>query len=289
MMTLSETDRRAPDDTDRTAGAKRPIEGFEPMTDPRPYSAFPNGFRAALLKRERLVGVWCSLGNPISTEVLGLAGFDWILLDGEHAPNDVLSLIPQLMALKDSPSAPVVRPAWNDTVLIKRLLDAGFHNFLIPFVQSAEEAKAAVAATRYPPAGVRGVSVAQRSNKYGTVPDYFTRVNENIAVVVQIENGAGVEAAAEIAAIDGVDGLFIGPSDLAAAMGHLGNPGHPDVQAAMAKVFAAAEKAGKASGILAPVEADARRYMEQGVGMIAVGSDLGAFRAATQALRDKYR
>lgn len=259
------------------------------MTHDRPYTAFPNSFREALKKRERLIGVWCSLGNPISTEVLGLAGFDWILLDGEHAPNDVLSLIPQLMALKDSPSAPVVRPAWNDTVLIKRLLDAGFHNFLIPFVQSAEEAKAAVAATRYPPEGVRGVSVAQRSNKYGTVPDYFRTVNANISVVVQIENGAGVDAAAEIAAIDGVDGLFIGPSDLAAAMGHLGNPSHPDVQAAMAKVFAAAEKAGKASGILAPVEADARRYMDQGVGMVAVGSDLGAFRAATLALRDKYR
>ena len=259
------------------------------MTHDRPYTAFPNSFREALKKRERLIGVWCSLGNPISTEVLGLAGFDWILLDGEHAPNDVLSLIPQLMALKDSPSAPVVRPAWNDTVLIKRLLDAGFHNFLIPFVQSAEEAKAAVAATRYPPEGVRGVSVAQRSNKYGTVPDYFRTVNANISVVVQIENGAGVDAAAEIAAVDGVDGLFVGPSDLAAAMGHLGNPSHPEVQAAMAKVFEAAEKAGKASGILAPVEADARRYMDQGVGMVAVGSDLGAFRAATLALRDKYR
>ncbi len=259
------------------------------MTHDRPYTAFPNAFREALKKRERLIGVWCSLGNPISTEVLGLAGFDWILLDSEHAPNDVLSLIPQLMALKDSPSAPVVRPAWNDTVLIKRLLDAGFHNFLIPFVQSAEEAKAAVAATRYPPEGVRGVSVAQRSNKYGTVPDYFRTVNANISVVVQIENGAGVEASAEIAAVDGVDGLFVGPSDLAAAMGHLGNPSHPEVQAAMAKVFEAAEKAGKASGILAPVEADARRYMDQGVGMVAVGSDLGAFRAATLALRDKYR
>ena len=248
------------------------------MSDSRPYSAFPNTFRAALRERARLIGVWCSLGNPISTEVLGLAGFDWILLDGEHAPNDVLSLIPQLMALKDSASAPVVRPAWNDTVLIKRLLDAGFHNFLIPFVQSAAEAKAAVAATRYPPQGVRGVSVAQRSNRYGTVPGYF-----------QIENQAGVDAAAEIAAVDGVDGLFIGPSDLAASLGHLGQPSHPEVQAAMARVFEAAAKAGKSSGILAPVDADARRYLDAGVTMVAVGSDLGAFRAATQGLRDKYR
>lgn len=259
------------------------------MSDSRPYSAFPNTFRAALRERARLIGVWCSLGNPISTEVLGLAGFDWILLDGEHAPNDVLSLIPQLMALKDSASAPVVRPAWNDTVLIKRLLDAGFHNFLIPFVQSAAEAKAAVAATRYPPQGVRGVSVAQRSNRYGTVPGYFETVNDNIAVVVQIENQAGVDAAAEIAAVEGVDGLFIGPSDLAASLGHFGQPSHPEVRAAMARVFEAAAKAGKASGILAPIEADARRYLEAGVTMVAVGSDLGAFRAATQGLRDKYR
>lgn len=258
------------------------------MTEVQPYSAFPNRFREALLARKRLIGCWCALGSPITTEILGLAGFDWILLDSEHAPNDVLSLIPQLMALKGSPSAPVVRPAWNDTVLIKRLLDAGFHNFLIPFVQSAEEAKAAVAATRYPPAGVRGVSVAQRNNRYGTVVDYMKIVNDNIAVVVQIENRAGVEAAAAIAAIDGVDGLFVGPSDLAAALGHLGNPNHPEVQAAMAEVFAAAAAAGKTSGILAPVEADARRYLEQGVNFVAVGSDLGAFRGATQALHDKY-
>lgn len=258
------------------------------MSESRPYSPFPNRFREALRARERLIGVWCALGNPISTEVLGLAGFDWILLDAEHAPNDVLSLIPQLMALKDSPSAPVVRPSWNDTVQIKRLLDSGFHNFLIPFVQSADEARAAVAATRYPPKGVRGVSVAQRNNRYGTVENYFEIVNDHIAVVVQIENMAGVEAAAEIAAVDGVDGLFIGPSDLAASLGHLGKPGHPEVQAAMARVFEAAAKAGISSGILAPIEADARRYMDQGVGFVAVGSDLGAFRAATQALRDKY-
>ncbi len=258
------------------------------MTD-APLSPFPNTFRAALRARDRLIGVWCSLASPITAEILGLAGFDWILLDAEHAPNDVLSLIPQLMALKDSPSAPVVRPAWNDTVLIKRLLDAGFHNFLVPFVQSAEEARAAVAATRYPPAGVRGVSVAQRSNRYGTVADYQKLVNDNIAVVVQIENAAGVEAAAEIAAVDGVDALFVGPSDLAASLGHLGDAGHPQVQAAMARVFAAAAAAGKASGILAPVEADARRYLEQGVSLVAVGSDLGSFRNATKALRDRFR
>jgi 2-dehydro-3-deoxyglucarate aldolase len=253
-----------------------------------PYTAFPNQFRQDLIAGKKLIGCWSSLGNPITTEVLGLAGFDWLLLDGEHAPNDVLSFIPQLMALKDSRSAPVVRPSWNDTVEIKRLLDAGFYNFLIPFVQSAEEARRAVAATRYPPAGVRGVSVAQRSNRYGTVKDYLNVINDNIAVMVQIENRAGVEAIAEICAVPGIDGIFIGPSDLAAAYGQLGNASHPEVQQAMQAVFASAKAAGKPVGILAPAEADARRYLEMGATFVAVGSDLGAFRAATQALRDKY-
>lgn len=256
--------------------------------DTAPYCAFPNRFRQDLIAGKKLIGCWCSLASPITTEILGLAGFDWILLDGEHSPNDALSFIPQLMALKDSASAPVVRPSWNDSVEIKRLLDAGFYNFLIPFVQSADEARCAVAATRYPPAGVRGVSVAQRSNRYNTVKDYFTRINDNITVLVQIENRTGIEAIDEICAVAGIDGIFIGPSDLAAAYGQLGNPAHPEVQAAMQTVFARAQAAGKPVGILAPADADARRYLEMGASFVAVGSDLGVFRGATQALRDKY-
>jgi len=259
------------------------------MTNATAYTAFPNRFRQHLIARKRLIGCWASLGSPITTEVLGVAGFDWILLDAEHAPNDVLTLVPQLMALKDSVSAPVVRPPSNEVVVIKRLLDAGFHNFLVPFVESADEARRAVAATRYPPAGVRGVSVSQRSNRYGSVADYFKIVNDNIAVMVQIESRAGVNAAAGIAAVDGVDGLFIGPSDLAAAFGHLGNAKHPEVQEAMAGVFAAAKAAGKPMGTLAPVEADARRYFEMGATFVAVGSDLGVLRMGTQALIDKFR
>ena len=260
-----------------------------PTTAPNaPYSSFPNSFKRRLLAGERLIGCWCSLANPITTEVLGVAGFDWILLDGEHSPNDVISFIPQLMALKDSVSAPVVRPSWNNPVELKRLLDGGFYNFLIPFIESAEEAKRAVAATRYPPQGFRGVSVSQRSNKFGSVKDYFTGINDQLCVMVQIESRKGVEAVAEIAKVDGIDGIFVGPSDLAAGFGHLGNASHPEVQAAMAQIIAAAKAAGKPIGILAPVEADARRYMEQGITFVAVGSDLGVFRSGTQALRDKY-
>lgn len=259
------------------------------MTQATPYQSFPNSFKRDLLAGKKLIGCWSSLSNAITTEVLGVAGFDWILLDGEHSPNDVSTFIPQLMALKDSASAPVVRPSSNNEVEIKRLLDAGFYNFLIPFVESAAEAKRAVAATRYPPMGIRGVSVSQRSNRYGTVPDYFKSINDHICVMLQIESRAGVAAAREIAALDGVDCIFVGPSDLAAGFGHLGNANHPEVQAAIAAVFADAKAHGKPTGILAPAEADARRYMEMGATFVGVGSDLGVFRAATQALHDKYR
>ena len=254
-----------------------------------PYRPFPNQFRADLLAGKRLIGCWASLAAPITTEVLGVAGFDWILLDGEHSPNDVTTFVPQLMALKDSPSAPVVRPPWNEPVIIKRLLDIGFHNFLLPYVETAEQARAAVAATRYPPKGIRGVSVSHRSNMYGTVPGYFPAINDHIAVLVQIESRTGLGAVDAIAAVDGVDGLFVGPSDLAAAFGHLGNANHPDVQEAIMHVFRRARAAGKAAGILAGVEADARRYLDWGATFVAVGSDLGLFRAASQALCDRFK
>lgn len=259
------------------------------MTQTAPYQPFPNSFKRDLLAGKKLIGCWSSLSNAITAEVLGLAGFDWILLDGEHSPNDVATFIPQLMALKDSTSAPVVRPSSNNAVEIKRLLDAGFYNFVVPFVESVDEAKRAVAATRYPPQGIRGVSVSQRSNRYGTVPDYFESINEHICVMVQIESRAGVAAARGIAALDGVDCIFVGPSDLAAGLGHLGNAGHPDVQAAIAAVFADAKACGKPTGILAPAEVDARRYMAMGATFVGVGSDLGVFRSATQALHDRYR
>lgn len=254
-----------------------------------PYTAFPNAFKRELRAGKRLIGCWVSLANPITAEIIGLAGFDWLLLDGEHAPNDVSTFVPQLMALKDSASAPVVRPPSNDRVVIKRLLDAGFYNFVIPMVDSAEDARRAVAATRYPPAGVRGVSVSTRSNKYGTVANYQAIVNDEIVVAVQIESPAAVRAIDAICAVDGVDAVFIGPSDLAATYGHPGNASHAEVQDAMRTVIERAKAAGVAVGILAPVEADARRFMELGVTMVAVGSDQGAFRAATQALRDRFR
>jgi len=254
----------------------------------RAYAAFPNRFRADLRAGKTLIGLWSSLANPISTEVCGLAGFDWIMLDGEHAPNDLNSFLAQLMALKDSPTAPVVRPSWNNPVEIKRLLDAGFFNFIIPFIETADAARAAVAATRYPPHGMRGVSISQRSNRYGTVANYWEQANEQMCVIAQIENRAGIAAAGEIAAVDGVDCLFCGPSDLSAAFGHLANPQHPEVQDAIRDVIAVARSHGKPTGILAPIEDDARRYLEMGATFVAVGSDLGLLRNATQALRERF-
>ncbi|WP_033451385.1 2-dehydro-3-deoxyglucarate aldolase [Bordetella bronchiseptica] len=251
-------------------------------------SPLPNRFRQRILAREQLIGYWLSLASHITAEVAGMADFDWLLLDAEHSPNDVPLLLQQLQALQGSASAAVGRPSWNDPVEIKRMLDIGFYNLLIPFIESVDDARRAVAATRYPPQGMRGVSVAQRSNRYGTVTDYLRTINDNICVLLQIESRPGVEAVDEIAAVDGVDGVFIGPSDLAAALGHLGNPGHPEVQEAIRHLHGRVAAQGKAVGILAPVQADARRYLDMGAHFVAVGSDLGVFKQATFALRAAF-
>ncbi len=256
---------------------------------PAPYIAMPNAFRRDLRANKPLVGCWCSLASNITTEILGYAGFDWLLIDGEHAPNDISSFITQLQALKDSPSAPVVRPPWAEPVIIKRLLDIGFYNFLMPWIENAEQARAAVAATRYPPHGVRGMGTGHRSNRYGYVRDYFTTINDNISVMVQIESASGVERATEIAAVEGVDGLFIGPSDLSAALGYVGQPDHPNVQQAMMRVLSAARQHQKPVGILAPVEADARRYIAQGMSFVAVGGDVGLLRSASLGLAERFK
>jgi 2-dehydro-3-deoxyglucarate aldolase len=249
----------------------------------------PNRFRRALLAREQLIGCWASLASPISTEVLGYSGFDWLLIDGEHAPNDLQSIMLQLMALKDSPSAAVVRPQWAEPILLKRLLDLGVYNFLMPFIESAEQAAQAVAATRYPPRGIRGIAIAHRSNRYGHVPDYFEQIDDNISVLIQIESRAGVDAVEEIAKVDGVDALFIGPSDLSASLGHFGKPNHPEVQAAMAHVLSVAKAEHKPVGILSAQEADCRRYLDMGMTVVAVGLDVTLLRNASRDLCERFK
>jgi 2-dehydro-3-deoxyglucarate aldolase len=257
------------------------------MTEP--YNPLPNQFRQDIIARKTLIGCWCGLANPYSAEILGQAGFDWLLIDGEHAPNDIQSFVAQLMALKDSPSAPIVRPQWAEPVIIKRLLDSGFFNFLFPFIESAEEAEAVVAATRYPPQGIRGVSLSQRGNKYGYVPDYHATINDNITVLAQIESQKGLDNVEAIARVEGVDGLFIGPSDLSVALGHFGNPMHPEVQEAMQHIVDVGKSTNTAVGILAPVEEHARKYLEMGISFVSVGSDLGIIKNATLELRKKFK
>jgi 4-hydroxy-2-oxoheptanedioate aldolase len=183
----------------------------------------------------------------------------------------------------------VVRPAWNDPVLFKRLLDIGVQSLLVPFVQNADEARRAVAATRYPPAGIRGVATTTRAGRYGRVKDYLGRAQDEICVIVQIETRSALASLESIAAVDGVDALFIGPSDLAADMGHLGDNAHPDVRAAIDDAIRRILKVGKAAGILAPIEADARHWLELGCTFVAVGSDAGILARQTEALAAKFK
>jgi 4-hydroxy-2-oxoheptanedioate aldolase len=186
-------------------------------------------------------------------------------------------------------ATPVVRPAWNDPVLFKRFLDIGVQSFLVPWVQNAEEARRAVAATRYPPEGIRGVATTVRANRYGRIKDYIARVHAELCVVVQLETRVALGNLEAIAAVDGVDGLFIGPSDLAADMGHVGNSAHLDVRAAIDDAITRIVKTGKFAGILAPVEADARRWMALGCLFVAVGSDVGILARQSEALAAKFK
>jgi 4-hydroxy-2-oxoheptanedioate aldolase len=248
-----------------------------------------NQLKRALRERRPQIGLWSSLSSHITVEVIAGAGFDWLLLDTEHSPNELTMVHSQLQAMTGGTAAAVVRPAWNDPILFKRLLDVGVQSFLVPWVQNVEEARRAVASTRYPPEGIRGFAATVRANCYGRVKDYVTRVHGELCVVVQIETRVALGNLEAIAAVDGVDGLFIGPSDLAADMGHVGNNAHPEVRVAIDDAIARIVKKGKFAGILAPVESDARHWMELGCLFVAVGSDVGILARQSEALAAKYR
>ena len=248
-----------------------------------------NRFKAALAGDDVLIGLWSTLCSNIVAEIVGDSGFDWILIDTEHSPNELPQVVSQLQALAPSPTAPIVRPAWNDAVLIKRLLDSGVNSLLIPFVQNAEEAQAAVAATRYPPAGIRGVTGSGRAARYGRVKAYLHSAADEIAVIVQIETGEALANLEAIAAVDGVDAVFIGPSDLSASLGHLGNPSHPEVQAALKQGVTQLVEMGKPAGILAFNRDDALRYIDWGVRFVAVGSDQSVLLKGTTSLAQSFK
>ena len=249
----------------------------------------PNAFKQALAGSCMQIGLWSTLCSNIGAEIIADCGFDWVLLDTEHSPNDIPILVTQLQGMMRGTATPVVRPAWNDAVLIKRILDSGATSLLIPFVQNAEEAERAVAATRYPPQGIRGVSGSNRAARYGRVKDYLHKANQEIALLVQIETKTALDQLEAIAAVEGVDGVFIGPADLAASLGHTGDQLHPEVQAAIEDAGRRLKKLGKAAGILTPVEADARRYIQWGYTFVAVGSDVGLLTKHGDALAKSFK
>ena len=248
-----------------------------------------NAFKQALAGGERQVGLWSGLASPIAAEILAGAGFDWIVIDGEHAPNDISTLLPQLQAMRGGTAEPVFRVPWNEPVIIKRALDVGARSLLIPFVQNAEEARRAVAAARYPPLGIRGVAVVMRAVDYGRTQNYHRNAHLDTCILVQVETRVALKEIEAIAAVEGVDGVFIGPSDLAADLGHLGNPQHPDVQAAIQDAAQRIRAAGKSAGTLTGNADDVESLFGLGFNFVAAGSDVSILARNVESMAARFR
>jgi 4-hydroxy-2-oxoheptanedioate aldolase len=248
-----------------------------------------NPFKRALKAGKPQIGLWSTLSSSYTVEAVAGAGFDWLLLDSEHSPVDIENLLTQLQAAAPYASHPIVRIPWNDMVNTKRVLDIGAQSLLIPYVQTAEEARSAVASTRYPPAGVRGVAGTTRATRFGRVREYAKRAHEEICVLVQVETQSALGSIEAICAVDGVDGVFIGPADLHASMGHAGETANAKVKPLIDDAIRRIRKAGKAPGILTPNEADARHWLECGALFVAVGSDAGILARGADALAAKFK
>lgn len=249
-----------------------------------------NEFKLALQGGKPQVGLWLGLTDPYSAEICAGAGFDWLLVDGEHAPNDVRSILSILQALAPYPLTPVVRPPVAERHLIKQYLDLGVQTLLLPMIDTAAQAREVVAATRYPPHGTRGVgSALARASRWNAIPDYLSRADNEVCVLVQVETKEALQNLNEILAVDGVDGVFIGPADLSGSLGHLGNPGHPDVLAAIEDALTRIVSTGKAAGILSSDEKAVRRYLELGATFVAVGVDTSLLARAARDLAAKFR
>jgi 4-hydroxy-2-oxoheptanedioate aldolase len=248
----------------------------------------PNAFKRALKAGKAPLGLWSTLSSSYTVELIAGAGFDWILLDTEHSPSDLENLLTQLQAAAPYATHPVVRIPWNDMVTIKRVLDIGAQSLLVPYVSTAEEARNAVAYTRYPPAGVRGVAGTTRATRFGRVKDYAKRAQEEICLLVQVETQRALDNIEAISGIDGVDGVFIGPADLHASLGYAGEIANPKVKPLIDDAIRRIRKAGKAPGILTPNEADARHWLECGAQFVAVGSDAGLLARGAEALAAKF-
>ncbi|MES2550756.1 MAG: HpcH/HpaI aldolase/citrate lyase family protein [Pseudomonadota bacterium] len=248
-----------------------------------------NRLKHRLAMGETLYGCWLGMAGPYPAEMAATCGFDWLVIDGEHAPNDLRATLAQLAVIEPSPSLPVVRLRDDDPARIKQILDAGAQSLLIPMIESADQARRALAATRYPPDGIRGVgSSGARASRFSAVPDYLTTANDQICLILQVESRAGLAELAEILAIPGIDCVFIGPSDLAADMGHLGNPGHPEVQAAVLDAIRLISASGKAAGVLSTVDPFIADCVQAGARFVGVGIDVLAFVGALRARARKF-
>ncbi|HSI58426.1 MAG TPA: 4-hydroxy-2-oxoheptanedioate aldolase [Ideonella sp.] len=249
-----------------------------------------NAFKQALRQGRAQIGLWVGLADAYAIEAMAGAGFDWLLIDGEHAPNDLRTVLSQLQAVAPYPTHAIVRPVIGDVPLIKQLLDVGAQTLLIPVVETAEQAATLVAATRYPPRGMRGVgSALARSSRWNQIGDYLHTADEQMCVLVQVETKEGVANLAVIAATEGVDGVFFGPADLSASMGLLGQPAHPQVQQTILDGIAAVRAAGKAPGVLAPDPKLARLYLDAGALFVAVGVDTTLLTRACRDLAAAYK
>lgn len=248
-----------------------------------------NPFKTALREGRFQLGLWVALASPYAAEVVSGSGYDWLLIDGEHGPNDIPLIGAQLQAVLRSASHPMVRLPCSEAWMIKQVLDIGAQTLLIPMVESVEQAKALVRAVRYPPHGIRGVGAALgRASNFSRISDYLETANDEICLILQIESRAGLAVIDEIAALDGVDGLFIGPSDLAADMGYLGQPGHPAVTEAITDAFQSIAKAGKARGIMTLDLGQAHLYRSLGADFMAIGTDVTLLVSATEKLRSDF-
>lgn len=248
-----------------------------------------NHFKRAIMDGKSQIGFWCSLASHISVEILAGSGFDWLLLDTEHSPNEIPQVYSQLQAVMENDTHPIVRPPWNDMVIIKRYLDAGVQTLLIPTIQTREEAEQAVAYTRYPPRGVRGFASGSRSSRFGRIDDYHNRCEAEICVLVQIETRLGLENLEEITTVEGVDGVFIGPGDLAADLGYLGQTGHPEMRKTIEDAIRRIRGLGKAAGILTGNEDEINAYKKAGSVFTAVGSDSGLLARGSEKLAAKFK
>jgi 4-hydroxy-2-oxoheptanedioate aldolase len=262
-----------------------PVSSSEfPMPAPR------NTFKAALKEGRTQIGLWVALTSAYTAEICGGAGYDWLLIDAEHAPNDIQTLVAQLQALARYPVHAIVRPPIGEAWMIKQILDIGAQTILVPMVETKEQAEALVRAVRYPPHGMRGVGASlARASGFNRIPDYLQTANGEVCLLLQIESRAGLANLDAITATEGVDGVFIGPADLAADMGFLGKPGAPEVQAAVEDALKRIQDHGKAAGILTADQGLARRYVELGAGFVGIGSDVGLLANSTTKLLDEFK